>query len=175
MLNELAERQLRKAGWYPGRKADISDQIEFWESCGYQTFDAAVKFMEEFGKLHITDKYIFKPMNSIMKETRTTYVTEILEYYCEWDELDKFVFNLSDRAKEKILPVIKDDIGGSCEFIGESGAFYCGVGLSAENFETLINEHYSSDYGIALPWDKIGTGEQRKRYHRKNIYEYLDS
>lgn len=49
MLNEIAEQQLRKAGWYPGRKVDISDQIDFWESLGYQTFDAAVKFMEEYG------------------------------------------------------------------------------------------------------------------------------
>ncbi len=74
MLNQIAEQQLRKSGWYPGRKVDISDQIEFWESHGYQTFDAAVKFMEEFGKLHIANKYIFTLMNSYHEERHTTYV-----------------------------------------------------------------------------------------------------
>lgn len=167
MLNQIAEQQLRKAGWYPDRKVDISDQIEFWESLGYQTFDAAVKFMEEYGKLHITDKYIFTLMNSYHEERHTTYVTEILEFYNECDEREKFEFNLCGKAKEKILPVVK--IESMVEFfIGESGVIYSGDGLRAENPEIFWNEYYGryvgTDYGCALPWDKTGTGEQRKRF-----------
>lgn len=172
MLNEIAGQQLRKAGWYPGRKVDISDQIECWESHGYETFDAAVKFMEEYGKLHINDKYIFTLMNSLHEDYRTTFVTEILEFYDEYDERDKFEFNLFGIAKEKILPVIKFD-GGACEFTGESGVFYCDAGITAENSEVFWNERYSDDYGIALPWDKIGTGEQRKRFISNKVREYL--
>lgn len=29
MLNEIAEQQLRKAGWYPGRKIDRSENKTF--------------------------------------------------------------------------------------------------------------------------------------------------
>ncbi len=172
MINEIAEQQLRKAGWYPGRKVDISDQIEFWESLGYQTFDAAVKFMEEYGKLHITDKYISTFMNSLHEDHHTTFVTEILEFYNEYTEQDKFEFNLFGRVKEKILPVLEMD-EETVLFISESGVFYSYDGLIAENSEVLWNERYSNDYGIALPWDMIGTGEQRKRYIRKNMPEFL--
>lgn len=171
MLNEIAEQQLRKAGWYPGRKVDISDQIEFWESLGYQTFDAAVKFMEEYGKLHITDKYIFTVMNSLSEVSHTTFVSEILEFYNEWDERDKFEFNLFGNVKEKILPVLKIE-EMVVYFIGESGAFYCDEGLKAENSEVLWNEYYGSYIGAAsgwcLTWDKIETGEQRKRFSSGN-------
>lgn len=171
MLNETAEQQLRKAGWYPGRKVDISDQIEFWESLGYQTFDAAIWFMEEFGKLHISDKYIFTVMNCLSQTNHTTFVSEILEFYNEWDERDKFEFNLFGNAKEKILPVLKieEEI---VYFISESGAFYRDTGLIAENSEILWNEYYGLYVGAAsgwcLPWDKIEIGEQRKRFFSGN-------
>ena len=172
MLNEIAERQLRKAGWYPERKVDISDQIEFWESLGYKTFASAIMFMEEFGKLQIIEKFISDFDHEICVRKHTTYVTEILEFYIEFDEQDKFEFNQMGMCKEKILPVVKFD-EELVVFIGESGAFYCDAGLIAENSEVLWNERYSANYGIALPWDKIGTGEQRKRYVRKSLREYL--
>lgn len=69
-------------------------------------------------------------------------------------------------AKEKILPVVRmeDEVE---YFIGESGVIYSDDGLRAENSEVFWNEYYGryvgTDYGCALPWDKIGTGEQRKR------------
>ena len=167
MLNEIAEQQLRKAGWYPGRKVDISDQIEFWENLGYHTFEAAVKFMEEYGKLHITDKYISSFNNNINEDHHTTFVTDILEFYNEYTEQDKYEFNLFGRVKEKILPVIKiEDM--VVYFIGESGVFYRDEGLRAENSEIFWNEYYGgyigTDGGWFLPWDKIGTGDQRKRF-----------
>ena len=167
MLNEIAEQQLRKAGWYPGRKVDVSDQINFWESLGYQTFDAAVKLMEEYGKLRITDKYVFTVMNCINQTNHTTFVTDILEFYNEYTEQDKYEFNLFGCVKEKILPVIKiEDM--VVYFIGESGVFYGDDGLRAENSEIFWNEYYGgyigTDCGLYLPWDKIDTGEQRKRF-----------
>lgn len=51
--------------------------------------------------------------------------------------------------------------------------FYCDSGMIAENSEVLWNERYNTNYGIALPWDKIGTNEQRKRYVRRNNRQYL--
>lgn len=166
MLNQIAEQQLRKAGWYPKRNVDISDQIEFWESCGYQTFDAAVQFMKEYGKLHIIDKFISSFDNNLNEDRHTTFVTEILDFYNECDEREKFEFNLCGMAKEKILPVVRmeDEVE---YFIGESGVIYSDDGLCAETPEIFWNEYYGgyvgTDCGWVLPWDKIGTGEQRKR------------
>lgn len=168
MLNELAEKQLRKAGWYPGRKVDISDQIIFWENHGYQTFDTAVKFMEEFGKLHITDKYIFTVTNSIHERNHTTYVTEILEDYNDYTEEDKSEFNLFGCAREKTLPVIKfEDSDPIYIFISEFGNFYCGSGLWADTVDVLWNEWYNwglghEPHGLVLEWDKYYAGEKRK-------------
>lgn len=173
MLNQIAEQQLRKAGWYPGRKIDISDQIEFWESLGYQTFDAAVKFMEEYGKLHITDKYIFEVTNNLHEDHHSTFVTEILEFYNEYTEEERFEFNLFGYAKENILPVVQFNDGDTVFFIGESGAIYCGSGLIAENSEILWNEYYGKEYGTTLFWDEIGMGKQRRRCVRKTLSNYL--
>ena len=172
MISELAEQQLKKAGWYPDRKVDVFDQIEFWESLGYQTFDAAVKFMEEFGKLHITDKYIFTVMNSLHEDHHTTFVTEILKFYNEYTDEEKFEFNLFGQVKEKILPVLELE-DGIVFFIGESGVFYCDGGLIAENSEVFWNERYNNDYSIALPFSKIGTGEERKHFVRNSVCKYL--
>ena len=172
MLNKIAEQQLRKAGWYPGRKIDISDQIKFWESLGYQTFDAAVKFMEEYGKLHITDKYISSFDNNLNEDHHTTFVTEILEFYNEYTEEEKFEFNNFGYAKENILPVVKFD-EDTVFFIGESGVIYCDVGLIAESSEVMWNERYGKEYGIALLFSEIGKGEQRKRFIRQKVREYL--
>lgn len=162
MLNELAEQQLRKAGWYPGRKIDISDQIELWESRGYQTFDAAIQFTEEFGKLHITDSYIDTFDNSLSENHHTTFVSEILEFYNEYTEQDKFEFNLFGRVNEMILPVVEFDETTVC-FIGESGAFYRDTsGMRAVNSGQLWNEYY----GISS-----GTGE--KRFFNNMVWKYL--
>ena len=106
MLNRFADMYLKRAGWYPGRKIDIRDQIEFLESNEYQIFDAGVKFMEEFGKLHITDKFISTFDNSLTECHHTTFVDEILEFYHEYSEYEKFEFNLFGQSREKILPVI---------------------------------------------------------------------
>lgn len=172
MLNETAEQQLRKAGWYPGRKVDISDQIEFWESLGYQTFGAAIRFMEEFGKLHVIEKFISDFNQEICIRKHTTFVTEILEFYNELDEQDKFEFNLFGMTKEKTLPVIKFD-EEVILFISESGGIYCDAGLMAETPEVLWNEHYSSTYGIVLPWEDLGTEAKRKTFVKGSMRKYL--
>lgn len=137
----LAEQQLRKAGWYPGRKIDITDQIEFWENLGYPTFDAAIKFMEEFGKLHIYDKFIFKPINCIKSRNQTTFVTEILKYYHEYSDEDKYEFNLFGMNDKEILPIFSED-GMFIVFIADSGEFYDNTGLYAQNTEQFWNKIY---------------------------------
>ncbi|MCM1522987.1 MAG: SUKH-3 domain-containing protein [Ruminococcus sp.] len=175
MLNNLAEMHLRRAGWYLGRKVDISDQIEFWESCGYQTFDAGIRFMEEFGKLHIVDKYIFIPMNSLHERHHTTFAAEILAFYNEYSEYEKFEFNLFGQSREKILPVIMfEDSDPVYIFISESGNFFCDSGLRADNVDVLWNEWYNwgldhEPRGLVLEWSKYYAGEKREFMPGGNI------
>lgn len=167
----LAEQQLRKAGWYPGRKVDISDQIAFWENLGYPTFDAAIKFMEEFGKLHIVDRFIFKFNNSIIELHQTTFVTEILKHYHEYSDEEKHEFNLFGMNNKKILPIFSAD-GEYTVFISETGEFYIDAGLIAENTEQFWNEKYGDEMGLALSWEKLARGEKRQ-IMKVGVREYL--
>lgn len=44
---------LRKAGWYPNRKIEITDLIKHYEEKGFEMFPAAKRFVEEYGMLDI--------------------------------------------------------------------------------------------------------------------------
>ncbi len=57
MLINIAKQQLRKAGWYEGRKVDLTEYEEGFSNQGCEFFSAAKKFLEEFGDLDIQDKY----------------------------------------------------------------------------------------------------------------------
>lgn len=57
MLINIAKKQLRKAGWYEGRKVDLTEYEEGFSNQGCEFFSAAKKFLEEFGDLDIQDKY----------------------------------------------------------------------------------------------------------------------
>lgn len=58
MLLDIAKQQLRKAGWYEGRKIDLTKYEEAYAKIGCELFPAARKFLEEYGDLDIQDKYI---------------------------------------------------------------------------------------------------------------------
>lgn len=57
MLINIAKKQLRKAGWYEGRKIDLSKFEEEYAKLGCELFPAARNFLEEYGNLHFYDKY----------------------------------------------------------------------------------------------------------------------
>ena len=59
MLIEIAKQQLKKAGWYEGRKIDLTKYEEAYAKIGCELFPAARKFLEEFGDLAICDKVEF--------------------------------------------------------------------------------------------------------------------
>ena len=100
MLIEKAKQQLGKAGWYEGRKIDISEQIEFLESLGYEVFDAAREFMERYGELDITDKSYTEYKGDkyhIHEEHHTTCIKDIL-----WENMR---YNLDEEVGKKTIPV----------------------------------------------------------------------
>ena len=58
MFEANVKEILVRAGWFENRKIDITDYVKILESAGYEVFDAARKFLEEFGELNIIPKYI---------------------------------------------------------------------------------------------------------------------
>jgi len=46
---------LKAAGWYEGRKIDVSEQLKLYEECGFEVFDILPRFLEEFDGIHFDD------------------------------------------------------------------------------------------------------------------------
>ncbi len=52
-MKETTVEILKKAGWYPNRKIDITELIELYEKRGFEIFPAAKKFLEKYGLLDV--------------------------------------------------------------------------------------------------------------------------
>jgi len=170
MLSELAKQQLRKAGWYEGRKIDLTQYEEKIKQNGSELFPAARKFLEEFGDLYIADKYEALDVKKgyCIKESRIG-----LPYCCVRRNL-----SLEEKVKEltgqKILKVGAIDCCEIYIYISEDGKFYTdwyNCGLRAENSDQLWNEYYGEDYGRAT-WDDLAAGKGRTM-KKKQVKKYL--
>lgn len=157
MISEISAKHLSQAGWYEGRKIDITDQVKLLENFGYTVFDAAKKFIEEYGELDITDQYIgYK--NRLGIQHHTTCIKKLFFYNKKFD-LDKNV-------GENTIPVLLlcDEV---YVYISESGKFYRDVGLLYESSDELWDSIYTENGVLILTWDKILNGE--KQIKRKQI------
>lgn len=131
--------ELEKAGWYKDRKIDITENIKFLEEKGFEVFESAIKFMEEFGELHLEIEKVW-PDGSIEVTKHNTCIKEIvgvsdssrfgLDEYMDHD--DKFI-------EEKVMPIgiLSDEV---TLYISESGKFYKSFGWIGDNtWEALDN------------------------------------
>ena len=162
MLTDIAKQQLRKAGWYEGRKIDLTKYEEEYAKIGCEMFPAARKFLEEYGNLHFYDKGYY------INESSTELV-----YCCGHRDrkLEELVENLFG---QKLLKVGLVDCGNIYIFISEDGRFFVNwhsVGLWAENSDQLWNEYYGEDYGWAT-WNDLKAGKGRTMF-KKEIEKYL--
>lgn len=166
MLNEIAQQQLKKAGWYPGRKIDIIEQMRYLEKLGYEVFDAAVKFLEEFSDLDIVDKstHIIDGEKIILTREIKTCVEKFYSHR-------KITCNLNEEVGEMTIPIIEYD-GEVIMFISESGSIFRDVGMIAQTTEQFWNEVYGGDFGIILEWADLKSGKQRKMA-KKSIRKYI--
>ena len=162
MLIEIAKQQLRKAGWYEGRKIDITEQIKRLEGLGYEVFDAAKKFMEEFGELSIIDRYKFID-GSISSQHHTTCIKDLFENNKKYD--------LDFKVGQKTIPImiICDEI---TEYISEDGKIYNQRGLDAYNIDEFWNSYYGEDMYFVLLWDDIAKGKPREM-GKCSTWDYL--
>ena len=165
MLTDIAKQQLRKAGWYEGRKIDLTKYEEGYAKLGCELFPAARKFLEEYGDLKICDKIEFP------------YIKEGVSYNessTQWPicvgrrdlELEKRVDELYG---QKILRVCALEYCEIYIYISEDGRFFVNWyfdGLWAENSDQLWNEYYGEEYGRAS-WEDLKAGKGRTMFKKK--------
>lgn len=174
MLTDIAKQQLRKAGWYEGRKIDLTKYEEAYAKLGCEMFPAARKFLEEYGDLDIQDKYISTATYENGDHFIVLNRSLIDVAYCRYPrdlELEKMVDEL---FHQKILRVGAIDHGNIDIYISEDGRFFVNwynYGLWAENSDQLWNEYYGEDYGWAT-WNDLKAGKGRTMF-KKEIEKYL--
>ncbi|KMQ16995.1 SUKH-3 domain-containing protein [Bacillus mycoides] len=125
--------ELKKAGWYEGRKIDISENVKFLEERGFEVFESAKKFMEEFGELRINVEKI-RSDGSKKISKHTTCIKEVIGV------LDSSCFGLENFIDDKVIP-----IGSLYDFeinlyISESGRIFEATGWAGDTvLEALDN------------------------------------
>ncbi|MEK0224259.1 SUKH-3 domain-containing protein [Bacillus proteolyticus] len=126
--------ELKKAGWYEGRKIDISENVKFLEERGFEVVESAKKFMEEFGELRINVEKI-RPDGLVISK-HTTCIKEVIGV------LDSSCFGLEDYIDEKLIPVGSLHDFGLNLFISESGRLFKSTGWVGDNaleaFDNII-------------------------------------
>ncbi|MEK0224260.1 SUKH-3 domain-containing protein [Bacillus proteolyticus] len=136
--------ELKKAGWYEGRKIDISETVKFLEERGFEVFESAKRFMEEFGELRINVEKIRSNGSKTISE-HTTCIKEVIGV------LDSSFFGLEDYIDEKVIP-----IGSLYDFeinlyISESGRIFEATGWTGdtvlEAFDNIILEKGTMIWG----------------------------
>ncbi|SFK07495.1 MULTISPECIES: SUKH-3 domain-containing protein [unclassified Bacillus (in: firmicutes)] len=138
--------ELKKAGWYEGRKIDISENVKFLEERGFEVFESAKKFMEEFGELRINVEKIWSDGSKQISK-HTTCMKEVIGM------LDSSCFGLENFIDDKVIP-----IGSLYNFeidlyISESGRMFKSIGWVGDNvLEALENVILEKETVI---WDKF--------------------
>ncbi|MDE7294561.1 MAG: SUKH-3 domain-containing protein [Oscillospiraceae bacterium] len=175
MLSDTAKQQLQKAGWYEGRKIDVSHYEKRFTELGYEFFPAARRFLEEFGDLHIVDRLNWdhiKP-GCIGINTSSTELEEIELWPME------YCGDFIEKVGKKVVPVAIIDHENIEIYISEDGKFYEGInaysegGLRAENSDQLWNEYYGAEEAGWASWEDLKAGKgrtMRKNNYRHRIY-----
>ena len=166
MLEYKANNLLEKAGWYEGRKIDITKQVEFLEQEGYEVFDAAKKFMEKYGELNIKATYIDFQGEEDYDEHSTEY-EELKFYYGHHSNYD-------EKVGEKTIPVCELFNGEFIVCISESGKFFIDQGLYALDSDGFWNGQLGEFKGGFLSWVNYRAGKEFKLSGYKNKNYIVD-
>ncbi|MCT4509028.1 MAG: SUKH-3 domain-containing protein [Tepidibacter sp.] len=145
-VSEKTLQVLKEAGWYSGRKIDVFSSIEFLRLKGFEIFEAAERFLEEFGELEIKIEYEIK-RREVIKRIRYhhTNVEKTI------GELRKEHFDIEEETGEKTVPVGEIYNRNLTLFISESGKLYCTTGKEGdtvwEGLDNIICEKGGKDWG----------------------------
>lgn len=129
--------ELRKSGWFEGRKIDISKQVSFLESKGFKVFKKAEEFMEEFGELKIVLEKLLSNNQKIITK-HSTVIEDVIGIG------DSSWFGLEEYLDEDVIPVAELFGGEFTLYISKSGRFYENMGWIGDNaleaFDNLIDK-----------------------------------
>ncbi|EPY2284226.1 SUKH-3 domain-containing protein [Clostridium sporogenes] len=160
---EKTIEELKKAGWYEGRKIDITEQIKCFEGNGYEMFDAAYDFLEQYGNFKFILQYEFR--GKIKEDIHSTCYKE-MQYYYERNT------NYYKKVGEKIIPVCKLYSGEYIVCISESGKFFVSEGMWAENIDDFWNGLLGEYQGDFLNWIDYKASKEIQccKYKNKNYF-----
>lgn len=160
MFEANVKEILVRAGWFENRKIDITDYVKILESAGYEVFDAARKFLEEFGELNIIPKYI----DSFGEEDYEEHSTclEDINYLCKYNT------NYDEEVGERTIPVFRLYRGEYNICISESGKFFISQGMWAKDSDNLWNGLLGEYKGGFLNWKDYKAGKEFQRSKYKN-------
>ncbi|AVP61229.1 SUKH-3 domain-containing protein [Clostridium sporogenes] len=160
MLEEKVKKILARAGWFENRKIDITNQVKILENAGYEVFDAAKKFMEEFGELNIVAKYIDAFEEEDYDEHTTCY--KEMQYYYERNT------NYNEKVGEPTIPICELYSGEYIVCISESGKFFISEGMRAKDTCDFWNSILGEYKGGFLRWIDYKAGKEFKDCEYKN-------
>lgn len=155
-------KKLEELGWCKERKINIKVHVEILENCGFEVFDVAKQFIEEFGDLDIKVK---GKVSSTSVLILSTYVKRILEVFNECNDKDiirKKYFDLSKYTDEKVIPVGTLSNGEMIIFITESGRLVTETVIKGENVVEGLNAIISRKAGKA--WTEVITEDKKQDF-----------
>ena len=162
MLDKKVKQKLEEAGWYEGRKINIKSHVEILENCGFEVFDSAKQFIEEFGDLDIK---VESKVSSTSVVIFNTYVKRILEVFNECNDKDiirKKYFDLSKYTDEKVVPIGTLSNGEMIIFITEGGRLVTETVIKGENVVEGLNAIISRKAGKA--WTEVITADKKQDF-----------
>ena len=162
MLDKKVKQKLEDSGWYEGRKINIKSHVEILENCGFEVFDSAKQFIEEFGDLDIKAK---SKVSSTSLVIFNTYVKRILEVFNEYNDKDIIrnkYFDLSKNTDEKIVPIGTLSNGEMIVFITESGKLVTEIVIKGDNVVEGLNAIISRKAGKA--WTEVITADKKQNF-----------
>ena len=162
MLNEEVRQILEESGWYEGRKINIKSHVEILENCGFEVFDSAKQFIEEFGDLDIKAE---SKVSSTSIVIFNTYVKRILEVFNECNDKDIIrnkYFDLSKHTDEKVVPIGTLSNGEMIVFITESGKLVTEIVIKGDNVVEGLNAIISRKAGKT--WTEVITADKKQNF-----------
>lgn len=139
--NNITKREqmillLKKAGWYPGRKVDISNFEHQCQENGIELFDSAKRFLEEY--IGIDRSVDFKSGHSCKEIGESSYR---YSFFFISSPLDEITY---EDEYEEILDFIEED----CFYLGESGYYNEAVVAIGRSGKLYFKHDYSYEVWV---------------------------
>ena len=139
---EKIDNILKQAGYFEGRRVDISDILQMYEECGYHHNANQEAFIEKYACLEIHYNHpiwkqdMFLRLNPI--EAQRAITMDVVEEYNEFLQDDLLI--IGDIEKENMTL-----------FLSKKGFYFTGYDDClinwGDNFETMLNRLISGEKG----------------------------